>query len=126
MNDLYLWFSRQHHGLRTFQLFRQKLAHLSEREPDHKALYALLSQLAGRYIEAVDGEPVPAAVADRAYECLLKLLASLDLCAPADGRLADLNRVAAVDLLAPISNVQSYNVKPTSRSDTNSCLLLPK
>lgn len=47
MNDLYDWLSRQHHGLRTFQLFRQKLSDLSEREPDKKALYVLLSQLAG-------------------------------------------------------------------------------
>jgi hypothetical protein len=44
MNDLYDWLSRQHHGLRTFQLFRVKLADLSEREPDKKALYALMSR----------------------------------------------------------------------------------
>jgi hypothetical protein len=103
--------------------FRQKLADRSEGE----ALYAL-NELAGRYIETFDDEPVPAAVADRAYERLLKLVASLDPCASADGQLADLNRVAAVDLLAPISNVENSNppVKRTSRIDTNSCSPLPK
>ena len=101
MNDLYEWLSRQHHGLRTFQLFRQKLADLSEGEPDKKALYALLRQLAGRYIEAIDEQPVPSAIADRAYERLLRLLASLDLSAAADRRLAELNRVAAADLWLP-------------------------
>jgi hypothetical protein len=93
LNDLYQWFSQQHHGLGIFQLFRQKLADFSEGEPEQKALNALLSQLGGRYIEAFDEEPLPATVADRAYERLLKLVASFDPCASADGRLADLNRV---------------------------------
>jgi hypothetical protein len=99
MKDLYDWLSQQHHGLRTFKLFRRKLGELSDSEPDKRALYALLSQLAGRYIDAFDEEPVPVVVADRAYDRLLKLLASFDRCASADDRLADLNRVAAVDLL---------------------------
>jgi len=29
MNDLYAWLSQQHHGLRTFHIFQQKLATLS-------------------------------------------------------------------------------------------------
>jgi hypothetical protein len=110
MNDLYDWFSRQHHGLRTFQLFRVKLADLSEREPDKTALYALLSRLAGRYVEAFDEEPVPVAIADRAYDRLLRLLASLDQSASVERRLAELNRVAALDLLTPTEIVDSYNV----------------
>ena len=108
MNDIYDWLSRQHHGLRTFQLFRIKLAGLREREPDKMALYTLLSQLAGRYIEAFDEKPVPVPTADCAYERLLKLLASLHRCASAEGQLSDLNRVAAVDLLAPGSD-DSYS-----------------
>lgn len=120
MKDLYDWFSRRHRGLRTFTLFRQKLAALSEGDPDNRALYALLSQLAERYIQAFDEEPVPVSVADRAYERLLKLLASFDQCASADRRLADLNRVAAADLLEPMSNVGSDNpsIGPASRIGT--------
>jgi hypothetical protein len=109
VTDLYDWFSRQHHGLRTYQLFRQKLGELSKNQPEKRALYALLSQLAVRYIEAFDEQPIPTAVADRAYQGLLTLLASLDRSPSADGKLADLNRVAATDLLAPISEVARHN-----------------
>jgi hypothetical protein len=103
MNDLYDWLSRQHHGLQTFQLFRQRLTTLAFDEPNHKALYTLLSLLAARYIEAFDEEPVPISVADRAYGNLLRLVASLNLTAPAEGKLNDLNRIAATDLLDPSS-----------------------
>jgi hypothetical protein len=33
MNDLHAWLSQQHHGLRTFGTFQQKLATLSGDEP---------------------------------------------------------------------------------------------
>jgi hypothetical protein len=93
MSDLHAWLSRQHHGLRTFQ---QKLATLSGDEPEQRALCRLLTYLVGSYIEAFDEEPLP--VADRAFQRLLDLVASLDFRASAEHRLADLNRVAACDL----------------------------
>ena len=99
MNDLYSWLSQQHHGLRTFKTFQEKLDVLSRREPAQQGLCALLSRLVGGYIEAFDEAPLPVAVADRAYGRLLDLLASLDLQAGADRRLADINRVAASSLL---------------------------
>ena len=98
MNELYRWFSYQHHGLRTIETFQQKLESLSTEEPDQRGLYRLLSSLVGRYIEAFDEEPLPVSVADRAHDGLLELLGSLDLRATADRRLADINRVAASDL----------------------------
>jgi hypothetical protein len=98
MNELCTWLSRQPHGLRTFRMFQQKLEKLSRDEPEQRALFGLLSQLVGNYIEAFDEEPLPVAVADRAYDRLLKLLASLDPEANADRRLADINRVAGCDL----------------------------
>jgi hypothetical protein len=58
----------------------------------------LLSSLVGSYIEAFDEEPLPVAVADRAFERLLDLVAILDFRASAEHRLADLNRVAACHL----------------------------
>ena len=61
-------------------------------------LVRLLSSLVGSYIEAFDEEPLPVAVADRAFQRLLDLVASLDFRASAEHRLADLNRVAACDL----------------------------
>src|ERR1700716_3948580 len=96
MNDLHAWLSLQHHGLRTFRIFQQKLATLSGDEPEQRALCRLLTYLVGSYIEAFDEEPLP--VADRAFQRLLDLVASLDFRASAEHRLADLNRVAACDL----------------------------
>ena len=96
MSDLHAWLSRQHHGLRTFQIFQQKLATLSGDEPEQRALCRLLTYLVGSYIETFDEEPLP--VADRAFQRLLDLVASLDFRASAEHRLADLNRVAACDL----------------------------
>ena len=91
--------SQQHHGLRTFKTFQEKLDSLSRREPAQQGLCALLSRLVGGYIEAFDEAPLPVTVADRAYGRLLDLVASLDLRAGADRRLADINRVAASSLL---------------------------
>ena len=98
MNDLHAWLSQQHDGLRTFQIFQQKLATLSGDEPEQRALCRLLTYLVGSYIEAFDEECLPVAVADRAYQRLLELVASLDFRASADHRLAALNRVAACHL----------------------------
>ena len=98
MNDVHAWLSQQHHGFRAYQILQQKLATLSGDEPEQRALCRLLSYLVGSYIEAFDEEPLPVAAADRAYQRLLDLVASLDFRASADHRLADLNRVAVCDL----------------------------
>jgi hypothetical protein len=99
MNDLHTWFSQQHHGLRAFRNFQQKLESLSRDEPEQRGLYRLLSNLVGSYVETFDEAPLPVAVADRAHERLLALLASVDPQANPARRLADINRVAASDLL---------------------------
>jgi hypothetical protein len=98
MNDLYIWLSQQHHGLRTFRAFQQKLDDVSKNDPEQRALCRLLSDIVGSYVDTFDEEPLPVAVADRAYGRLLDLVASLDFNASADRRLADINRVAAYDL----------------------------
>jgi hypothetical protein len=98
MNDLYAWLSQQHHGLRTYRSFQQKLDVLSGHDPDQRALYRLLGGIVSSYVESFDEEPLPVAVADRAYQRLLDLIGSLDFAASADRRLADINRVAAFDL----------------------------
>lgn len=98
MNDLYTWLSQQHHGLRTFRAFQQKLDEVSDSDPQQRALCRLLNTVVGSYVDAFDEQPLPVAVADRAYQRLLDLTASIDLGASADRRLADINRVAACDL----------------------------
>jgi hypothetical protein len=98
-SDLHTWLSQQHHGLRTFKTFQQKLETLSTHDPEQRAVCRLLSGIAGSYIEAFDEEPLPVAVADRAYRRLLDLVASLDLRGNTDRRLTDINRIAACDLM---------------------------
>ena len=98
MNDLYTWLSQQHHGLRTYRTFQQKLDDLSRNDPEQRALCRVLNSIVGSYIETFDEQPLPVPVADRAHRRLLDLLASLDFDAGADRRLADVNRVAACDL----------------------------
>ena len=98
MNELYTWVSQQHHGLRTFKTFQQKLESLSRDEPEQRGLYRLLSNIVGGYIEAFDEEPLPVEVADQVHRRLLVLLASLDVQANSDRRLADINRVASFNL----------------------------
>ena len=97
MDDLHTWLSQQHHGLRTFRIFQQKLDALSRDEPEQRALCRLLNSIVGSYIEAFE-EPLPVAVADSAYHRLLNLLASLHLRANAERRLADINTVAECEL----------------------------
>ena len=98
MNNLHTWLSQQHHGLRTFRAFQQKLDDLGNRDPGQRAVCRLLNGIVGSYVDTFDEEPLPVAVADRAYRCLLEMVAGLDFDGNADRRLADINRVAALDL----------------------------
>ncbi|UPK40683.1 hypothetical protein IVB18_44910 [Bradyrhizobium sp. 186] len=98
MNDLHAWLSQQHHGLWTFRIFQQKLETLGRDDPAQRGLCRLLSGLVGSYVEAFDEVPLPVNVADQAYDRLLTLVASLDLHADTDRRLADINRVATCEL----------------------------
>jgi hypothetical protein len=98
MNDLHTWLTQQHHGLRTFRTFQQKLDDLGNGDPGQRAMCRLLKGIVGSYIDAFDEEPLPVAVADRAYRRLLDAVAGLDFDGNADRRLADINRVAALDL----------------------------
>jgi len=98
MNDLHAWLSQQHHGLRTFRNFQQKIETLGRDDPAQRGLCRLLSGLVGSYVEAFDEEPLPVEIADGAYQRLLTLVESIDLHGDADRRLADINRVAESEL----------------------------
>ncbi|MCK1627366.1 hypothetical protein IVA98_30475 [Bradyrhizobium sp. 160] len=98
MNDLHAWLSQQHHGLRTFQIFQQKLETLGRDDPAQRGLCSLLSGVVGSYVEAFDEAPLPVEIADTAYRRLLTLVDSLDLHGDGARRLADINRVAACEL----------------------------
>ncbi|KYH01715.1 hypothetical protein [Bradyrhizobium sp. DOA1] len=98
MNDLHHWLSQQHHGLRTFRTFQQKLETLGRDDPAQRGLCCLLSGLVGDYVEAFDEAPLPVEIADGAHRRLLALVGSLDLYGDAARRLADINRVASCRL----------------------------
>jgi hypothetical protein len=98
MNDLHTWLSQQHHGLRTFRIFQQKLETLGRDDLEQRGLCRLLSGLVDNYVETFDEAPLPVAVADSAYHRLLTLVASLDLEGDTSRRLADINRVATCEL----------------------------
>jgi len=87
MNDLHTWLSQQHHGLRTFRTFQQKLETLGRDDPAQRGLCRLLSGLVGSYVEAFDEEPLPVEIADGAYQRLLTLVESIDLHGDANRRL---------------------------------------
>ena len=97
-DDLHTWLSQQHPGLYAYRIFQQKFDALSRDEPEQRALCRLLNSIVASYIEAFDEEPLPVAVAVSAYHRLLDLLASLDLRAHAERRLADMNNVAECEL----------------------------
>ncbi|WP_063693660.1 hypothetical protein [Bradyrhizobium stylosanthis] len=98
MNDLHAWLSEQHHGLRTFRTFQQKLETIGRDDPAQRGLCRVLSSLVGSYVEAFDEAPLPVEVANSAYQRLLALVASIDVHGNADRRLADINRVAESEL----------------------------
>src|SRR3981189_3893382 len=98
MKCLHTWLSQQPHGLRTFRTFQQKLDDVCRNDPEQRALGRLLNTVVGSYVDTFDEEPLPVAVADRAYGRLLDLVASLDFSASADRRLADDTRVRGVGL----------------------------
>jgi hypothetical protein len=98
MNDLHAWLSQQHHGLRTFRTFQQKLETLGRDDPAQRGLCRLLSGLVGSYVETFDEAPLPVEIADGAYHRLLTLVESIDLHGDANWRLQDINRVAESQL----------------------------
>jgi hypothetical protein len=72
---LHTWLSQQHHGLRTFRIFQQKLDDLGNGDPGQRAMCRLLKGIVGSYF---DEEPLPVAVADRTYRRLLDTVPSPD------------------------------------------------
>jgi hypothetical protein len=73
MNDLSAWLASQHHGLRTFRSFRQKLQEISSGDPRQRAICRLLNAIVDGYIDAYDEAPLPVAIADRAPSTLARL-----------------------------------------------------
>lgn len=100
MGELTTWLSSQHPGLRTYKAFRNKALQLSTSDAEHRALYALLAAMAGRYIESFDEAPLPVDTADRAYQKLVGIVSEAEgsTSASASQQIQVLNHVASVEL----------------------------
>jgi hypothetical protein len=96
--QLYSWLSGQHRGLSTFKALQLKLVQLAADHPEQRAMCRLLHGIVGNYVEQFDEAPLPSAIADRAYQRLLRSLAELDRTAEPATELGNLNRLAALDL----------------------------
>src|SRR6516165_6419301 len=74
MNELLDWLRLQKGGVRTYTQFCQKALALRASQPEHAALARLLADLAGRFADAYDGEPLFLDVAERALNRLTRLV----------------------------------------------------
>src|SRR4029077_2461429 len=103
MGNLRDWLADQHPGLGTYKSFREKALELSATDAEHRALYRLLSNLAGHYVATFDEEPLPVDTAKRAYDTFLDLIEEGDrsIGASAEQQLAALNRIADDHALLP-------------------------
>lgn len=101
MHDLLEWLRVQNSGLATYEAFQRKVLALREEQPEHSALARLLADLAGRFTDAYDCEPLPVDVTVRARRRLIDLLQKAvqsQGAAPAE-RVAVLNEIGNVDFL---------------------------
>jgi len=74
MNELLEWLRLQKGGVRTYTQFCQKALALRVSQPEHAALARLLADLAGRFADAYDGEPLSLDIAERALNRLTRLV----------------------------------------------------
>ena len=74
MNELLDWLRLQKGGVGTYTQFCQKALALRASQPEHAALARRLADLAGRFADAYEGEPLPLDVAERALNRLTRLV----------------------------------------------------
>lgn len=99
MNDLSAWFEQQHHGLHTFRSLQQKALGSATALPSTARRDSSCTISSHPIIDVHDEAPLPAIDAERVHRRMAELLATIDLGAPAERRLADFNRIASCDLM---------------------------
>ncbi len=100
MQDLLNWLAQQKGGIGTYLEFQNRALELRATEPENAALLRLMADLAGRFVESYDREPLPLDVAEQARERLTSMLkAAVEAnTAPAADRIALLNKVSESEL----------------------------
>lgn len=101
MNELLNWLLQQKGSMNTYLEFQGRALELRAAEPEHAALLRLLADLAGRFVEAYDRQPLSAEIAGRALDRLADLLGKAAAGSAADpkAQLALLNEVGASELV---------------------------
>jgi hypothetical protein len=101
MNELLRWLKHQGGSIHTLTQFQEQSLALRFVEPQHAAQLRLLADLASRFVEAYDGTPLPADVADRAFVRLTALVEDAvraSSTTPSE-QLSLLNRIGLVEML---------------------------
>ncbi len=100
MNELLNWLQQQKGSLRTYVEFQDRALALRADAPEQAALLRLLADLAGRFVEAYDRQPLSAEIAARALDQLTGLLGKATSGNAADpaSRIALLNQIGASEL----------------------------
>ncbi len=71
MEELVQWLYRQGGGVHTYYEFQGKALRICEGEPENAALARLLADLAGRFADCYEGQPLPATIANEALARLI-------------------------------------------------------
>ena len=100
MNELLNWLLQQKGSLRTYVEFQDRALALRADAPEQAALLRLLADLAGRFVEAYDRQPLSAEIAAQALDRLIDFLGRAANGSAADpaGRIALLNQIGASEL----------------------------
>lgn len=100
MNELLNWLQQQKGSLRTYVEFQDRALALRADAPEQAALLRLLADLAGRFVEAYDRQPLSAEIAAQALDRLTDFLGRAVSGGAADpaNRIALLNQIGASEL----------------------------
>lgn len=101
MEDLLAWLKEQNGGIGTYFGLQQRAQKFVATDPEHAAVFQLLSNLAGRFASSYEDEPLPVDVAQSALARITELVeqAALSTNSPPEDRLRILNQIASTDLI---------------------------
>jgi hypothetical protein len=103
LSNLLDWLSTQKGGVATFYEFERRSLALRADNQGHSALLRLLADIAGRFADLFDGEPLEVSTASRALETLTGYMRQAENLKPgqAQAHLELLNQIGLIELAPP-------------------------
>lgn len=100
MDEILLWLRQRVGGLATYEQFHERMIAQITANPEQAAAARLLAELASRFVDALDRQPLPSPVDVAAQERLIGFVerAITTREAAAESQLAFLNELAAAEL----------------------------